>query len=475
MLRIASRLLVVALALAFPIAATGALDPTKTTFDQPTQVSSGPAYQAAEPSIRVDAANPVQPIWIAAPSGIGANTRSLPGTPEAGDLFWYSIDHGANWHFVTGPEGVGSPTMVGGGDSDIATGYGSEVYGTGLTAANITLAGSCADGGDGTWSFNPISVLSSPDDRQWIDTWEDHPAPPGAPSFVLTYGNFGAGEIFFNQVLSPGCSAPVGGPDIDASMLDCQIGPDCYQWPGNVAVDEVYGDAYVTYNTQGDPDNDDIVVTRINGGASRTVTQADVMRFVAASHRPDTFDSFTVTAVDRGGNVYVVWSERHPATHTTDTMLAVSRDRALTWSKPLTVNSSPSTTVFPWIVAGDAGRIDVVYYGTSAKGASPETVPASSKWRVYMAQSLNALASKPTFKESAATGYMHQGSICTSGTGCASGTRDLLDFFQVDVDAGGFANIAYTDNLNGPPDGSDPHQELVSFVKQRGGQTLYAR
>lgn len=41
---------------------------------------------------------------------------------------------------------------------------------------------------------------------------------------------------------------------------------------------------------------------------------------------------------------------------------------------------------------------------------------------------------------------MHQGSICTSGTGCTAGTRDLLDFFQVDVDAQGLANIAYTDN-----------------------------
>lgn len=41
---------------------------------------------------------------------------------------------------------------------------------------------------------------------------------------------------------------------------------------------------------------------------------------------------------------------------------------------------------------------------------------------------------------------MHQGSICTPGTGCTAGTRDLLDFFQVDVDAQGLANIAYTDN-----------------------------
>ena len=154
-------------------------------------------------------------------------------------------------------------------------------------------------------------------------------------------------------------------------------------------------------------------------------------------------------------------------------MFATSRNRGVTWTAPVTVNSSPQTTTFPWIVAGDAGKIDIVYYGTSEKGASPETVKSTAKWKVWMAQSLNALDKKPTFKESAATGYMHQGSICTSGTGCASGTRDLLDFFQVDVDARGFANIAYTDNLNGPPDGSDPHQELVSFVRQNSGKTLF--
>src|SRR6266511_261527 len=164
MLRTAARFLAVALALAFPVAAGAALDPLRLSFDPPSQVSSGPAYQAAEPSIRVDAfSSPTQRIWIAAPSGIGVNTRSLAG-PEGGDLFWYSDDDGYSWHFVTGPEGVGSPTMVGG-----------------------------------------------------------------------------------------------GGPDIDASKLSCQIGPDYYQWPGNVAVDETSGAAYVTYTTQGDPDNDDII------------------------------------------------------------------------------------------------------------------------------------------------------------------------------------------------------------------------
>src|SRR6266511_3726133 len=215
MLRTAARFLAVALALAFPVAAGAALDPFRLSFDPPSQVSADAAYQAAEPSIRVDAfSSPTQRIWIAAPSGIGVNTRSLAG-PEGGDLFWYSDDDGYSWHFVTGPEGLGSPTMVGGGDSDIATAFGSQVYGTGLTLVNITLAASCAEGEDSTITFNPISALSAPDDRQWIDTYEDSPAPFGAPSFVVTYGNIGAGEIFFNQVQSPGCAPPVGGPDID--------------------------------------------------------------------------------------------------------------------------------------------------------------------------------------------------------------------------------------------------------------------
>ena len=153
-------------------------------------------------------------------------------------------------------------------------------------------------------------------------------------------------------------------------------------------------------------------------------------------------------------------------------MLAVSKDRGESWSKPAQVNKAPKTTTFPWIVAGDPGRIDIVYYGTSVAGPSPEEVPDSATWRVYMAQSLNALGAKPSFIESTATPSIHRGKICTSGTGCAAGTRDLLDFFQVDVDRQGLANIAYTDNLNTPPDGSDPHQEWITFVQQKDGTKL---
>ena len=436
-------------------------------FRRPVFVTESALYQAAEPSIRVDANDPNHRIWVAAPTGIGVDSRSLP-SDTGGDLFWYSDNNGATWTVKT------PVTIVGGGDSDVITGPAGQVYGTGLTLANITLAGSCDNGA--TFTTNPISNIGAVEDRQWIDMYEDRPKPVTGPDIVLTYGGIAEGRIWFHQVTSV-CppAAPVPNPPVAGPRIDVTFGgsipsaADSYQWPGNIAVDENTGDVYVTYNTSGNPANDKVIVTRIDNGAELpTNPVTDVHPFVAATNRPDTFDSFTVAAVDSASNVYVVWTERIPSEQGTDTMLAVSQDRGQTWSAPITVNRLPEThtTVFPWIAADGPGRISIVYYATSTPGPSPETVPNTALWRVWMAKSVDATAATPTFREAPATAFMHQGSICTSGTGCAAGTRDLLDFFMIDLDEEGLANIAYTDNLNTPAEGSDPHQEWITFVQE---------
>src|SRR3954451_2819790 len=102
-------------------------------------------------------------------------------------MFWPSDDAGVHWTIAGGPGGGSRPSGGGGGGSDGATGYSGQVYGTGLTLANITLAASCDNGQ--TFQTNPISNVDSIEDRQWIDAYGDHPAPGGAPDFVLDYGN----------------------------------------------------------------------------------------------------------------------------------------------------------------------------------------------------------------------------------------------------------------------------------------------
>src|SRR5205085_9908234 len=133
-----------------------------------------------------------------------------------GDLFWYSDNDGKTWQNATGPAGESSPTIVGGGDSDVATGSGDEVYGTGLTLANVTLAASCDNGG--TFTTNPLAAPGRGDDRQWLDTYEDSRKPLGAPDLVLTYGNIGAARILVHQVFSPACAPPIGNVPLDVTQ-----------------------------------------------------------------------------------------------------------------------------------------------------------------------------------------------------------------------------------------------------------------
>ena len=165
--------------------------------------------------------------------------------------------------------------------------------------------------------------------------------------------------------------------------------------------------------------------------------------------------------------------------------MAVSENRGRSWSDPVKLNRSPNTTTFPWLVAGSGGRVAIAYYGTNARGPSPEKVTFAGrpvpKWRVWVAYSLNATNARPDYREVAALSsgdYLHEGDVCTSGTGCADGARDLLDYFQLDLDACGKIVITYTDNSRDEvtTDGRGANEsELVSFIGQKDGPKFYKK
>ncbi|HEX8100774.1 MAG TPA: sialidase family protein, partial [Actinomycetota bacterium] len=198
-------------------------------------------------------------------------------------------------------------------------------------------------------------------------------------------------------------------------------------------------------------------------------------------HNP--MNIFPRLAIDRGGNLYYTWSQTQgPVSDPTgfigeqDVYYAFSTNGGEAWSSPINLTKEAhDSAVFPWMVAGDPGRVDLVLYKANtginsqiaaidAEGpcqepglvnptppneCNGETTPNPSVWNVYFSQSLNALNTGPNFKAvQVSAAPNHIGQICTLGLVC-EGDRSLLDFFTVDVDHRGAAVIAYSDTMNG--------------------------
>jgi hypothetical protein len=163
---------------------------------------------------------------------------------------------------------------------------------------------------------------------------------------------------------------------------------------------------------------------------------------------------FPVLAVDPlSGTLYASWSDLHKV------FVSKSTDQGSSWSVPVAVTSSPvNTALEPW-VAVMGGTVDVVYYGTRASS----NLDSTAVWNVYLSRSTD---SGSNFAQSVVSSHPnHVGVVCTQGTGCARGTRNLLDLFQVGVDpVNGLAAIIYTDDtLTTLSDGSPLPQIILAF------------
>ena len=144
---------------------------------------------------------------------------------------------------------------------------------------------------------------------------------------------------------------------------------------------------------------------------------------------------FPALAVDpTNGALSAVWSDGNTVSYATST------DQGSHWSSAVTLSSAPATTaVLPWVAAYN-GTVDVVYYGTTASS----DLDPSADWNLFFAQSTNGSSFTQTKVTSTPN---HHGVICTGGTGCGPGTRNLLDLFQVAIDPqNGKAAIIYVND-----------------------------
>jgi hypothetical protein len=152
---------------------------------------------------------------------------------------------------------------------------------------------------------------------------------------------------------------------------------------------------------------------------------------------------FPVKVADDGtpnGTVYVAYSNDH------DVFLVHSTDKGVTWSQPVRVSNGPETktSVLPWLETGPTpGSVGIVWYGTSNA-----TNDDNANWNVFYAQTFNATAATPTFRQTQISDHSIHGSNISEGGLTGTANRNLIDYFQISFDPTGAAVVGYTDDHN---------------------------
>jgi BNR repeat protein len=211
---------------------------------------------------------------------------------------------------------------------------------------------------------------------------------------------------------------------------------------GNVYDVYAAGEASVQKGTTADFNN--IYVSRsTDGGQTWTANLVDHAPRGAALN-----NIFPALAVDpSNGSLYAVWSDQHTV------WVSVSADGGSHWTAPSGV-STAATVVMPWVAARN-GKVDVVYYGTSA-GSVDDT---NADWFVYDSQRTGSWTVKTVSNSS-----NRHGAVCLGGSGCTA-DRQLLDLFEVvENPANGKAAVIYTDTTIDTYSDSSGTHELPEIV-----------
>jgi hypothetical protein len=467
-----------------------------------------------EPSIEIDGQDR---IYVSAPYGF-STTASFA---------WRSTDHGISFHLVPGnlpPLGKPNVTCAGGGDSALTHDKVNRIYFADLQGlTNVSNSVSSDQGG--TWNTTCNAANDAGVDRPWVATF-GNPQAGGAlyQTVDQTEQCIGACEPDLGQVGSniveitrsqDGVTfTPIPAQQIEPDGIVSGIVTDS---TGGVYIAHtglVDGTAKLIGGSDSNGNDNAVVVVRFPKGYNSTtatpltngqtlcqISPTTCTTYIAyraplnssGTSKVTVGQDFTPIAIDRADNLYVVWAQASVDSSTgsvnggSQIYMAVSTDHGAHWGAPVRVSAGTptlKTNLFPWIAAGDAGRVDVVWYGTPTLGSCPSQPCGSSAisghWSVMMAQSLNAITNgkpntAPTFSITPVSEVSnHFGAICTMGIGCTTGgDRGLLDFLSVTVGRKGEANVVWADAVNANANGGEA-SALIAFNRQVGGASLYA-
>ena len=403
-----------------------------------------------EPSIRADVLGNVYPAGIrGVPAGVdvwryGPNAFCPLFTFHDEAEFADGQDPADGYVWLGQPDGIfpggqGAPD-AGGGDIEIAVSFPRSFTPTrthpptlsmvSLTLANITAAASTNRGND--WSpANPVAAVFPADDRQWIEAYGDNTVYLNYRTLATLTG------LVLDKSINGGVSYGAGATLVNPLGFT----------PGWIDVDQTpNGDGSVNIYLSAQNSSNSVVFHCVDANPAMAggVTCGGAKTVDNTMSHGHLFD---VVNVDKAGNVYVAWSNNK------DIFYAYSTTKGETWSSPVKVTNAgggggmPNFNFFPWITAGDDGRLGIVWYGTD-KTTNGDN---DAEWKAYYAFTANARAATPEIRWLPASDHIiHKSNVSQAGFSSDNAVnRNLIDFFQVAHDPrDGAAVIAFADDHN---------------------------
>jgi hypothetical protein len=506
---------VVLAALASGPAPTPARAATAPTFGAPIVL---PSSTGGEPSLAIDTSN------CAAASSCHMYIDS-PNATANGPAMWASSDNGAHWSAPVPVDNVAPCNPAAGGDTDV------DVLPNGsVSAADLDVVWSTIQlSNDHAATFPNCTETAFEDDRPWL-------AHQGSSTIYVAYHDFvlevpivctsttasGNSTGTFTCVQAFGTTANPG--DAATQLSNCAENTvparSLLVDPTDKSLNFMYSCSTTAENAAHPPYGPlhDYYMARSTDGITYTTSTIYVAP-TSAGQAPNLANIFGNMYSDSAGNYYAVWvgtlddnkTLENPYHVYMSTCAACATHSGSNWSAPKAIDAGDGlgTHTLAHFAVTSPGNIDLVYYGTSqvgepngicgstgmthpcTDGATPDGMdfegtgtntggPIAGNWKVYMAQSTNALSASPTFTYSTVDpNYRHFGSICTNGIVCGGASdRHLLDFISVAVDCAGAAHVTYGADQNSataPPLGDAKRTDgalNTIEVNQTGGLML---
>jgi hypothetical protein len=379
-------------------------------------------------------------------NGVGVETLQWATEYRNQTKMWISKDGGLTWSRLDfmGTGFTTDPTKnTGFSDPDFAEDAGGRIYNTGINLANDALFSS----GDGGFNWDKGTVFCASGDRPWLAGGK-----PGEV-FMGTNTNAGGHEIFVSED---------GGNSCPTSFVSDN------------------GDGKLYY----DHTRDVIVEPAVPGSGSelginvwhRGDAKSTYMKAIDGT---SLYAHWPAIAIDGAGTIYLVWdtvaNDANGNPLPNKVLMVYTKDLGKTWSAPTTIAAPTEARVFwPWIAAGDQGKVSVVWYQTDHLvdvGTQP------SKLFIYDANVRNADTSTPTIDTVNAAGRVVSDAqqICQNGTTCVATGEDrrLGDFFTNAIDERGCVIIASGDTMiKDPVTGGERNVSAPLFIRQATGPRL---